>query len=471
MARLPTVQQHHLALFQSAVADALVKRGDADADSVHQHPSLAAAHQVVTAAASGEVESPLGGVEECAKLALELAAAKVFGPRARAQQLEQELEFSSCDPLWAEAVAVQAMQAMFAHRPDLVLHLGDVYYAGTTDEYRRNFLGPLSQARRTQPTPVYNLPGNHDYYSGGKPFYDALTSTNQPPLAPAGTHAQEASFFCLRNDRWQLQGMDTGYFDHDVFKVAEDLTHLHPEEANWHQAQLSAAGDRKVILLSHHQLFSAFLNIGHKPTQKGGDGLYPPAVNPSLLEVFEPYFGQVALWLWGHEHLLEIYAPFEGLQRGRCVGSSAVPEFVDARPYTVKYDVPLLERDGKPILPGTSGAVYNHGYVILELRTDGTGTATVVLDPDAGTACWTFSAENIDPVSVSHIHEGAAGTDGGVVVDLMGGAYPALRDGRARILDEVEHEEARFARTLEAGSERLATLVRFAHANLKPGLA
>jgi hypothetical protein len=53
-----------------------------------------------------------------------------------------------------------------------------------------------------------------------------------------------------------------------------------------------------------------------------------------------------------------------------------------------------------------------------ETDEDGSGTATIVLDPDAGTACWTFSVENIDPVTVSHIHEGAAGTDGGVVVDL-----------------------------------------------------
>ncbi len=53
-----------------------------------------------------------------------------------------------------------------------------------------------------------------------------------------------------------------------------------------------------------------------------------------------------------------------------------------------------------------------------ETDADGSGTATIVLDPDAGTACWTFSVADIDPVTVSHIHTGAAGTDGGVVVDL-----------------------------------------------------
>ncbi|MGZ8474912.1 MAG: CHRD domain-containing protein, partial [Candidatus Limnocylindria bacterium] len=60
---------------------------------------------------------------------------------------------------------------------------------------------------------------------------------------------------------------------------------------------------------------------------------------------------------------------------------------------------------------------------------DGSGTATVVLDPDAGTACWTFSVENIDPVTVSHIHEGAEGTDGGVVVDLDVDGFDGSSEG------------------------------------------
>ena len=47
----------------------------------------------------------------------------------------------------------------------------------------------------------------------------------------------------------------------------------------------------------------------------------------------------------------------------------------------------------------------------------------------------------------------------GAVIDLMGEAYPYLAEGREAILAAVDAEERKFARTLEAGSERLAGLV------------
>jgi alanyl-tRNA synthetase len=47
----------------------------------------------------------------------------------------------------------------------------------------------------------------------------------------------------------------------------------------------------------------------------------------------------------------------------------------------------------------------------------------------------------------------------GVVVDLMGDAYPVLRERRDEILAAVNAEEEKFARTLDAGSARLAELV------------
>jgi alanyl-tRNA synthetase len=45
------------------------------------------------------------------------------------------------------------------------------------------------------------------------------------------------------------------------------------------------------------------------------------------------------------------------------------------------------------------------------------------------------------------------------VIEVMGGAYPYLVDKRDEILAAVDAEERKFARTLEAGSERLAALV------------
>ncbi|HEX5039807.1 MAG TPA: alanine--tRNA ligase [Candidatus Limnocylindria bacterium] len=46
-----------------------------------------------------------------------------------------------------------------------------------------------------------------------------------------------------------------------------------------------------------------------------------------------------------------------------------------------------------------------------------------------------------------------------VVIDIMGAAYPSLFDRRDAILAGIEAEEEKFARTLEAGSARLAELV------------
>ncbi|MEO8639293.1 MAG: alanine--tRNA ligase [Chloroflexota bacterium] len=53
----------------------------------------------------------------------------------------------------------------------------------------------------------------------------------------------------------------------------------------------------------------------------------------------------------------------------------------------------------------------------------------------------------------------------GSVIEVMGGAYPYLVERRDEILAAVDGEERKFARTLEAGSERLAALVDAAAPN------
>lgn len=49
---------------------------------------------------------------------------------------------------------------------------------------------------------------------------------------------------------------------------------------------------------------------------------------------------------------------------------------------------------------------------------DGTGIATVTIDTTTGEVCFVIEVENIGEASATHIHEGAAGTSGGVVIGL-----------------------------------------------------
>ncbi|MGH2428337.1 MAG: CHRD domain-containing protein [Candidatus Limnocylindria bacterium] len=60
---------------------------------------------------------------------------------------------------------------------------------------------------------------------------------------------------------------------------------------------------------------------------------------------------------------------------------------------------------------------------------DGSGSATVVLDPEAGSVCWELSSENITPVLQSHIHVGADGESGRVVVALNIRGFESSHNG------------------------------------------
>jgi hypothetical protein len=304
-----------------------------------------------------------------------------------------------------EPEALAVLDQLMQRKPDLIIHVGDVYYAGTEDEQNSNFLTPIANARQKygRNVPVYALPGNHDYYSGGTGFYGMLARLNQ---GVPNASVQANSFFCLRNAAWQLQGMDTGYNDSDLLDVAEDNTHLRDDEAAWHKAQLRGAGRRQVILFSHHQLFSAFEQIG---------GVWQ---NPSLTANLASWRAvsspppSIAAWLWGHEHVLEIYqVPGTLPVLGRCVGNGAFPVFTDSAGYTPGTTSIPLQRatrspDGRIVFPNgfvqsqPDDLVWASGYTVLKLGTDGSAKLMYyqVQVADSGSATsqllWT---ENVMP--------------------------------------------------------------------------
>lgn len=431
---LKTFRDPHVSRWQSIVEHVLHRRQGTPPDvpvtrPTLDHPVVSAAASAGSAAVSGvattaEVDAPPALVptgcvsteEECAHTALLLAKAKVEGrPAQEIQQLEDALRFSTCDPLWAEAVteyvdffelgkgkvpyrpakapddpaplpmnenatvaliadwgtgtvdARALLEKVAAHEPDVLIHLGDVYYSGTTSENMRYFLSVVNEVfgrGADRPLPVFNLTGNHDMYSGGVGYYDTLDRTNVPPLAPPGQR-QTNSFFCLRSSGWQLLGMDTSLHDDDVFDVATSMTYLEDSELAWHKQKIATAGGRRTVLLSHHQLFSAFSAVG---PEDNGDRSMNTLLHSQLADVL----GQVDAWFWGHEHNLEIYGPYAGLGKGRCIGCSAVPVFITQEPYKSRVGdkIPLLANPnvpGVPVMLGTTGGVYNHAYVILKL--------------------------------------------------------------------------------------------------------
>jgi Calcineurin-like phosphoesterase len=180
-----------------------------------------------------------------------------------------------------------------------VIHLGDVYYSGWEYEYRNRFL-PHWPVRPEECDTIgsWCLNGNHDMYSGGHAYFDVL-------LADTRFRRQgRASFFRLYNTNWQLIGLDTAW-DDNGFK---------DPQASWLTDTL-ARNAQKPVLLTHHQLFSAF--------ESG------PDVGKILRQKLRPVLQRpVHSWFWGHEHRFVVYDQTYEVQHARLIGHGGVPVYM-----------------------------------------------------------------------------------------------------------------------------------------------
>jgi hypothetical protein len=374
----------------------------------------------------------VGSVRSCAELGLRYLEAKIGGDHAAIARIEADFKTGTCDPAWATTLneylrffgangmrreiayvrpaqagegvieikadakialvsdwgtgaepAARVLRQIAALKPDIFIHLGDIYYSGTPVECDVNFSRLIDETLGTSRDrlPVYVLAGNHDMYCGGVGFYDLIGRLNPP------TRRQCSSYFCLRSadERWQLLAMDTGLHDYSPLQVQSTVTHLEEEEVDWHLRRIREFKG-KTILLSHHPLFSAFSPIN----AAGPDGARS-AHNGNLLSAYRSIAaeGDIACWFWGHEHSLAIYAPFDGLERGRCIGHGGVPVFTSEDIYA-----PVKGLVHTPaVLEGTKlsqdGSVWAHGFAFLRLGQAGATQAEYFQDV-AGEASLVF---------------------------------------------------------------------------------
>lgn len=186
-------------------------------------------------------------------------------------------------------------QGMAAGLDQHVIHLGDVYYSGWDWEYDTRFLAhwPVA-ADEADRVSSWSLNGNHDMYSGGHGYFDHLLADRR-----FGGH-ESSSFFSLHNDDWEILGLDTGW----------EEGRLADPQPEWVRERLATSG-RRMVFLSHHQLFSAY--------QQAGTALRSTLRGP--LDT-----GRVRAWFWGHEHRCMLFrAGYNGVGAARCIGHGGVP--------------------------------------------------------------------------------------------------------------------------------------------------
>ena len=188
----------------------------------------------------------------------------------------------------------------------------------------------------------------------------AITTCIPAELATTGSSiklGKNRATSALQNPNWQFVALDTGHNDNDSGTVATNMTDLVSagdwSSAEWALKKIQAAGARKTVLLSHHQLFSpldssAMLAINLMPTIQTSS------------KTFQPVLNCIEWWFWGHEHTLGIYAPYMGLKRGRCVGASAVPVLINQQSYTTATGLQTLNNGPMPVWDA-NGILGNNG--------------------------------------------------------------------------------------------------------------
>lgn len=251
----------------------------------------------------------------------------------------------------------------------MVLHLGDVYYSGTKKEMEQRLLNRWPSRPGTVNRAINS---NHEMYSGGDAYFGML-------LPQFG---QQGSYFATQNDHWTLIGLDLAYKDHDI----DD------QQVAWLKQVLAQAGDRKVILFSHHQLYSHWESQGRKLWQHTEFG--------KILRS-----KRIFAWYWGHEHRCSIFDKPDrefGIL-ARCVGHGGMPQpraatrhlpratnpdFANAEwrhspassiAGNLLSDVTVLDGPN-PYITGEEDKFAPHGYAMLEL--DGRHLTEKVLDPE-----------------------------------------------------------------------------------------
>jgi len=243
-------------------------------------------------------------------------------------------------------------------QPHSVIHLGDVYYAGRAKEFEENFQKPLDPLLTT--SQVFTLNANHEMMSGAFAYFNYIKYKRTTRQGWAAQD-QEGSYFCIRNENYQLIGIDTAYH--------ENGRHNNEKLQTWLGERLrqgkQASPKRTNILLSQNEPY----RLG----QENFTGVYHDLkkfIDAKLID----------FWFWGNTHYGALFDKTNKLPFiGSCMGHGGHPIYKkDVEEDTKKhYDLLKKKKSVAPIQwveltprfpDGIRPEMGNHGFCIMELQ-------------------------------------------------------------------------------------------------------
>lgn len=189
---------------------------------------------------------------------------------------------------------------------EYVIHLGDIYFAGAKSEcetFVRNW--PLiGEDGKPLQGKSFALNGNHEMYSLGKNYFTIVLDAFK----------QEASYFTLFNNWWQIQGLDTAYEPFTIDGGGKD--DRLKVQWNWLTESIDSNPRKKNIFLTHNQPVSA-----HIPELEAAQTLMM-----QWWKLAKDRDDRLAYaWFFGHEHRCAIYDDRKTHFKARLIGNGSIP--------------------------------------------------------------------------------------------------------------------------------------------------
>lgn len=204
-----------------------------------------------------------------------------------------------------DSPSIKMVASIKSQSPDYTIHLGDVYYAGTTKEE----VDHLVEIWPRGANGAFGLNSNHEMYSGAHAYFTEA-------LGKLFLEQKGHSYFALENIHWIIVGLDSAYFDKSLLCRAGSIVgDLQLQQLEFLKAQV--AKGKKLIVLTHH---NGLIDMKDGSQQKN---------NPLWEQVMSafPQGKGPDYWYWGHLHNGTAYQ-----QNGdnnnvhcRCLGHGGIP--------------------------------------------------------------------------------------------------------------------------------------------------